>query len=136
MSVCAVTGVACLAVGFLGYEGPGSDGSPRASPELSAWPGASGALAAAVPSGQPLVPTDPQSPVRDFSKHSVLPGAPLRNRTVDLLLTISTAPSAERASCTDPTGYSTDSTGCAGIIRRAVPRDVPRAPPGTVPPTS
>jgi hypothetical protein len=60
-------------------------------------------------------------------------GAPLRNRTVDLLLTISTPPCTERAGCTDGTGYRTDSTGRAGSIRRAVPRAVPRAPPGIVP---
>jgi hypothetical protein len=38
--------------------------------------------------GQPLVPTGPQSPGQIFSNHSVLAGAPLRNRTVDLLLTM------------------------------------------------
>ena len=58
---------------------------------------------------------------------------PLRNRTVDLLLTISTAPCTERAGCTDATGYRTDSTGRAGSTRGAVPRPVPRAPPGTGP---
>ena len=36
--------------------------------------------------GQPLVPTGPQRHRRDFSNHTVLAGAPLRNRTVDLLL--------------------------------------------------
>src|SRR5215472_16957520 len=60
-----------------------------------------------------------------FEKLS-LPGAPLRNRTVDLLLTISTASCTVRASCTDSTGYCTDGTCRAGIIRRAVPRPVPR----------
>jgi hypothetical protein len=37
---------------------------------------------------QPLVPTGHRSPVRIFSNHTVLAGAPLRNRTVDLLLTM------------------------------------------------
>src|SRR5689334_2663695 len=40
------------------------------------------------PCGQPLVPTGPPSPVRIFSNHTAPAGAPLRNRTVDLLLTI------------------------------------------------
>ena len=40
--------------------------------------------------GQPLVPTGPQGPARIFSNHMVLAGAPLRNRTVDLLLTMHT----------------------------------------------
>src|ERR1700729_3145080 len=38
-------------------------------------------------------------------------GAPLRNRTVDLLLTITMASCTTSASCTDDTGYRTDSTG-------------------------
>ena len=38
--------------------------------------------------GQPLVPTAPQSRVQIFSNYTVLAGAPLRNRTVDLLLTM------------------------------------------------
>jgi len=41
---------------------------------------------------------------------SRLTGAPLRNRTVDLLLTISTAPFTVRTSSTDDTAHSTDST--------------------------
>jgi hypothetical protein len=53
-----------------------------------------------------------------FEKLS-LPGAPLLNRTVDLLLTITTAPRTERTSCTDSTGNRTDSIGGAGIA--AVP---------------
>jgi hypothetical protein len=40
------------------------------------------------PCGQPLVPTGLPGPVWFFSNHMVLAGAPLRNRTVDLLLTI------------------------------------------------
>ena len=39
-------------------------------------------------SRQPLGPTGPRSPGQFFSNHSVLAGAPLRNRTVDLLLTM------------------------------------------------
>ena len=40
------------------------------------------------PCGQPLVPTGPQRTVQIFSNHIVLAGAPLRNRTIDLLLTL------------------------------------------------
>jgi hypothetical protein len=40
--------------------------------------------------GQPLVPTAPQIRVQIFSNYIVLAGAPLRNRTVDLLLTMET----------------------------------------------
>jgi hypothetical protein len=39
-------------------------------------------------SAQPLGPTSPQDLGQIFSNHSVLAGAPLRNRTVDLLLTM------------------------------------------------
>jgi hypothetical protein len=38
--------------------------------------------------GKPLVPTSPQSLAKIFSNHSVLAGVPLRDRTVDLLLTM------------------------------------------------
>jgi hypothetical protein len=38
--------------------------------------------------GQPLVPTGSQNRARIFSNYTVLAGAPLRNRTVDLLLTM------------------------------------------------
>jgi hypothetical protein len=41
-------------------------------------------------------------------------------------LTWSTAPCTVRASCTNGAGHRTDSTRCAGIIRPAVPRTVPR----------
>ena len=68
---------------------PGSDG---AAPGI---PGAAGIAwrdwrwrAASASCGQPLVPTGPQSPARIFSNHTVPAGAPLRNRTVDLLLTM------------------------------------------------
>ena len=44
--------------------------------------------AASTSCGQPLVPTGSQNPGRIFSNHTVLAGAPLRNRTVDLLLTM------------------------------------------------
>ena len=40
--------------------------------------------------GQPLVPTGTQRPAQIFSNHGVLAGTPLRNRTVDLLLTMQT----------------------------------------------
>ena len=48
------------------------------------------AMPCQAPCGQPLVPTGTQSLTRIFSNHSVLAGAPLRNRTVDLLLTMET----------------------------------------------
>jgi hypothetical protein len=38
----------------------------------------------------------------------------------------STASCTERASCTDSTGHGSDSTRSAGIIRRVIPRTVPR----------
>ena len=53
---------ACPAPGSLGYEGLGSGGLPRASAELSAWPGGSGSLGrqrslrAAVSPHRPLAP--------------------------------------------------------------------------------
>ena len=65
------------------------------------------------------------------SKNCLCPGAPLRNRTVDLLLTITTAQSTVRANRADNTGHRTDSTRRAGIICLAVPRPVPRPGPGS-----
>jgi hypothetical protein len=56
---------------------------------------------------------------------------PSAYRCADLLLTISTASCIERTSCTDSTGYGTDSTGRAGITHRVVPRPVARRKPGT-----
>ena len=71
---------------------PPRPGSGGAAPGI---PGAAGMAwrdwrwrAASASCGQPLVPTGPQDPVRIFSNHTVLAGAPLRNRTVDLLLTM------------------------------------------------
>ena len=76
--------------------------SPAPSPP---WPGSGGA-APGIPGGagmawrdwrwraasascrQPLVPTGLPGLARIFSNHTVLAGAPLRNRTVDLLLTM------------------------------------------------
>jgi hypothetical protein len=52
--------------------------------------------AACASCGQPLVPTGPQSLIRIFSNHGVLAGAPLRNRTVDLLLTMEGLPGTSR----------------------------------------
>jgi hypothetical protein len=46
--------------------------------------------------------------------------------TADLPFTRSTASCNIRATCTDDTDHCTDSTRCAGIIRRVVPRTVPR----------
>src|SRR2546423_652867 len=53
-------------------------------------------------------------------------GAGERIRTADLPFTRSTAPCNERASCTDGASHRTDGIRCAGIIRRVVPRTVPR----------
>ena len=81
---------ACPAPGSLGCRGA-RDLTGRPARPRSCRHGRAGVArwAASVPRcGQPLVPTGPQRPVRIFSNHTVLPGAPLRNRTVDLLLTI------------------------------------------------
>jgi hypothetical protein len=57
---------------------------------------------------------------------SRLPGAPLRNRTVDLLLTISTFRCDERGSCTDTTRDRTDCTDRAGSSLAPSPCPGPR----------
>jgi hypothetical protein len=49
-----------------------------------------------------------------------------RNRTDDLRITRGTLSCLTCASCTDITGHRTDSTRCAGIIRRRGPRTGPR----------
>jgi len=72
------------------------------------------------------------SPKRTVLSASLPSRSPVTESTVDLLLTISTAPCTECTGCTDATGNRTDSTGRAGSIRRPVPRAVPRA--GIVPP--
>ena len=93
MSGCAVTGAGLSGVRFPWLPGArdltgwprGTPGHPRGGPHgLAEW------LAGRQcgPCGQPLVPTGCRSPVRIFSNHGVLAGAPLRNRTVDLLLTM------------------------------------------------
>ena len=91
--------------------------SPAPSPP---WPGSGGA-APGIPGGagmawrdwrwraasascrQPLVPTGLPGPARIFSNHTVLAGAPLRNRTVDLLLTMGNQPAC---------GQQQPGTGC------------------------
>ena len=82
---------------------PGSDGLRRASPELRY--GLAGLALAGCQCllRQPLVPTGPQNHVRIFSNHAVLAGAPLRNRTVDLLLTMDNLSSADQAEHTGKT---------------------------------
>jgi hypothetical protein len=71
-------------------RGPGSHGLPEASPDLPAGSRGSGAgWAVHAPSQQPLDPTRTLITNADFFR--MMPsdwGAPLRNRTVDLLLTI------------------------------------------------
>ncbi len=65
------------------------------------------------PCGQPLVPTGTQNLVRIFSNKGILPGAPLRNRTVDLLLTMENPEHSDLAcrshfyvvSCDDVAGH-------------------------------
>jgi hypothetical protein len=90
MSGYAVTGAGLSDARFPWLpRGPGSDGLAPGHPRgcrhgLAEWL----ARRPVCPCGQPLVPTGPRSPVRIFSNHTVLAGAPLRNRTVDLLLTI------------------------------------------------
>ena len=90
MSGCAVTGAGLSGARFPWLPGARDlTGWPRGIPGAAgmAWP--SGSLGGQCgPCGQPLVPTGLRSPVRIFSNHNVLAGAPLRNRTVDLLLTI------------------------------------------------
>jgi hypothetical protein len=77
------------ALGSLGYRGArdltGRPGRPRSCRHGLAGPAG---WAAGPRCGQPLVPTGPQNPAQIFSNHTVLAGAPLRNRTVELLLTI------------------------------------------------
>src|SRR5580704_9722795 len=68
---------------------PGSGGAAPGVPGAAGMAWRDWRWRAACPSGgEPLVPTGPQGPVRIFSNHAVLAGAPLRNRTVDLLLTM------------------------------------------------
>src|SRR4029077_10601994 len=64
------------------YRDPGDGASWSRAPDSDWMRQDSGAC------GQPLVPTAPQSRVQIFSNYTVLAGAPLRNRTVDLLLTM------------------------------------------------
>ena len=47
-------------------RGPGSDGPPRAPPELPAWPGGSGALSAQFPLRAAVSPHRPSEPRPDF----------------------------------------------------------------------
>lgn len=62
---------------------PGSDAAAPGIPGAAGMAWRDWRWRAACPScGEPLVPTGPQSPVRIFSNHAVLAGAPLRNRTV------------------------------------------------------
>jgi hypothetical protein len=99
---------------------PGGSGSDRGSRGMTSCGcpqylppglcGAMGAMGAAKRLSRPV----PRRSSKLFEKMS-LPGAPLRNRTVDLLLTINTAPCTERTSSSDSTGNRTDSTGSAGI---------------------
>ena len=67
---------------------PESDGLLQASPGLPAWHGGSGAGWPPVLYWQPLVPTGTLSLSELFSIKAFSAGAPLRNRTVDLLLTV------------------------------------------------
>jgi hypothetical protein len=60
-----------------------------------------------------------------IEKHSWT-GAPLRNRTVDLLLTISTSRCDGRLNCTDATRERTGGTGRAGNSPAPSPRPSPR----------
>src|SRR5229473_682360 len=64
-------------------------------------------------------------------EYSSRPGAPLRNRTVDLLLTIATPHRPGRTACTDRTPERTRCTGCTQCSRDPVHdsfHDQPAAP--------
>jgi hypothetical protein len=61
-----------------------------------------------------------EGPLPGAGKGPVSCGAPLRNRTVDLLLTISTLRCNGRVSCTHATRERTDRTGSAENSRRPV----------------
>jgi len=80
--------VAPSAPGSLLTKRPESDGLLQASPGLPAWHGGSGAGWPPVLYWQPLVPTGTLSLSELFSIKAFSAGAPLRNRTVDLLLTV------------------------------------------------
>src|SRR5262249_11787615 len=54
-------------------------------------------------------------------------------RTHDRRIMRSTAPSTERAGCTDDTDHRIDGSRCAGIFRRAGPRTDPRMAGGNTP---
>ena len=69
-------------------QGGGCCRDPGDGPSWSRAPGSDWVRQDGGACGQPLVPTAPQSRVQIFSNYGVLAGAPLRNRTVDLLLTI------------------------------------------------
>jgi hypothetical protein len=58
-------------------------------------------------------------------RNNALSWNPLRNRTVDLLLIISTLPCGNRASCTESTARRSHASRRPGIIRAAGPRPVP-----------
>ena len=82
--------------------------------------------------GPSLLPSVPTS-TRHLTGHSSnkviylpLRGAPLPNRTVDLLLTISTLRCDRRTSCTDATRERTDRTDRAGNSPAPSPRASPR----------
>jgi hypothetical protein len=49
-----------------------------------------------------------------------------QQRTIQRRITRGPLPAYARATCTDSTAHRTDGTRCGGIIRRAVPRPVPR----------
>src|SRR5258708_28603970 len=53
-------------------------------------------------------------------EYSSRPGAPLRNRTVDLLLTIATPPRPGRTTCTNGTPECSGSTACTQCARHPV----------------
>ena len=68
--------------------------------------------AASASCGQPLVPTGLPGPVWFFSNHAVLAGAPLRNRTVDLLLTM-----GNQRTCGQQRPWTGRYPACASVAR-------------------
>ena len=102
MSDRAVTGAGLSGARFPRLpRGPGSDRAAPGAPGAAGMAGREWRAGRSVPRcGQPLVPTGPQRPVRIFSNHTVLAGAPLRNRAVDLLLTIESYQHTDLASKT------------------------------------
>jgi hypothetical protein len=123
MSGCAVTGAGLSGAGspWLPRE-PESDGLASGHPPgPPTWPSRVARWAASMPLRAAVSPHQPPKPVRILSNHIFLPGAPLRNRTVDLLLTMDSRvslPSAMVAAAAEVVEYGTPPTGLGAAGRR------------------